>query len=227
MIELKAASDRSFVVEAGVLDQRAILAFVGGQCHGLALALHARTGFPLAAVLDGEGTCVHVVVRADDGLLIDITGAHTEAELAAEGNYSVRGVDDHFIRGLEAQHGWAPADVAQAEAWVDAVLSRVAAGDRQPPMNRATMRRTGPVDTALDLRIEWTGEPHLDVYVRRASVRAVDWTLYAHVVFPVEPDTGRHRIEFTPERFDGLVDAWVERQFDPVKAERKLAAAGR
>jgi hypothetical protein len=227
VIELEAASDRIFIVEPGVLDERAVLAFVGGQCHGLALALRARVGFPLAAVFDRDGTCVHVAVWADDGRVIDVTGAHSERELTAEGDYSVRTVDEEFIRQLEAEHGWAAADVGKAGRWVDAVLSRVAAGDTQQPMKSATMRRTGLVDSELELCIEWTGEPYLDVYVRRASAQELDWTLYAHVAFPADPGTGRHRIEFTAERFSGLTEAWVERQFDRVKAEQKIASAGR
>ena len=89
------------------------------------------------------------------------------------------------------------------------------------------MRRTGPVDSELELRIEWTGEPNLNVYVRRASAQELDWTRYAHVAFPADPGTRRHRIEFTMERFSELTEAWVERQFDRVKAEQKLASYGR
>lgn len=105
-----------FVLESGVLDERATLAFVGGQCHGLALALHARTGLPLVAVFDPTPTCIHVCVRDAGGFLIDITGAHDEAEVVADGAHSIRAVDTAFVDALTAEHDWAPADTAVAEA---------------------------------------------------------------------------------------------------------------
>jgi hypothetical protein len=51
--------------------------------------------------------------------------------------------------------------------------------------------------------------------------------MYAPVAFPPDEETGLHRIEFTGERLYGLATAWFEYQFDPSKADAKLAAAGR
>ena len=178
-----------FVVESGVLDDRATLAFVGGQCHGLALALRARTGFPLVAVFDDDGTCVHVCVRDGGGRLIDITGAHDEEDVVGDGIHSLRDVEVAFVAVLTAENGWAPADVSAAQAWVEPVLDRVARGEQLPALRHSTMRRTGAVDSELELRVEWRGGPYLDAHVRRRRKGDRKWTLYAHVAFP--PTTRR------------------------------------
>lgn len=70
MITLKGTHDRVFVLQRGVLDDRALLAFTGSQCHGLALAVHRRTGWPIVAVNNSGGECVHVCVRDPENRLV-------------------------------------------------------------------------------------------------------------------------------------------------------------
>lgn len=225
LIELQATSNIVFFVEEGVIDEASVLAFVGGQCHGLALALRARTGYPLAAVFDRDSVCVHVCVRTDNGLLLDITGVHLERTLTAGGDYSVRIVEPVFLAELVSEHGWAPPDVSAASAWVEPVLRQAADGATKPAMRSDTMRWSHQIDDDLELCIKWAGEAHMDAYVRSRRDSAGDWTLYSHVAFPPDED-GLYRIEFTAQRFAALAEAWVERQFDRFKAEQKLAAAG-
>jgi hypothetical protein len=61
-----------YVAEPGLLDARATLPSSNGQCHGLALALalHARTGFPVVAVSSPRERA-HMSAR-DPGRLTDI-----------------------------------------------------------------------------------------------------------------------------------------------------------
>ena len=64
------------------IDSKAIDEFTRGQCHALALALHERTGLPLAGIWcdyhDLPETPCHVVVMLEDGKLLDIEGPNAE-----------------------------------------------------------------------------------------------------------------------------------------------------
>jgi hypothetical protein len=51
------------VLDDGVLDAAAGHAFATGQCHGLALALHEETDWPLVAINSAEGERVHIARR--------------------------------------------------------------------------------------------------------------------------------------------------------------------
>ena len=55
--------------------------FQYGQCHALALALHEHTGWPVWAMKARDGGETHFLVRAPDGRLVDITGAHDIAAM--------------------------------------------------------------------------------------------------------------------------------------------------
>lgn len=225
MLELRGPGSLVYIAEPGLLDERATLAFINGQCHGLALAVHAWTGFPLVAMFDADGTCIHVCVR-DRERLIDITGEHDEAEFRREGAFFLRAVDPGFVDALASEHGWAHADPLAAEAWVQPVLDRVSRGEQLRPLHSSTMIVTGPVTDTLELRVAWVGEPHIDAYVRRPGETDADWTVYACVALP--PDgAGLHRIDFRAEVLEALVSGWVERQFDPSRAETELAASRR
>lgn len=75
---------------SGEIDNAARNIFSMGGCHILAVAIHDETGWPIVGVTDpdnvfgdrlGGGSCVHYCVKAPDGKLIDIDGAHTEEDL--------------------------------------------------------------------------------------------------------------------------------------------------
>jgi hypothetical protein len=67
-----------------LIDDNAVWAFTRGQCHAFALAVHKLTGFEVKGLWresDVEGLSVvdeqspgHVVAKAPDGRLLDITG---------------------------------------------------------------------------------------------------------------------------------------------------------
>jgi hypothetical protein len=59
--------------------------FTEAFCFGLALELHARTGWPLWVLHDPEiGDGVHALVRRPDGQFVDIDGVQTQAQVKAE-----------------------------------------------------------------------------------------------------------------------------------------------
>src|SRR3954451_5967462 len=102
-MELRAAADVVYIVHRGVLDHRAVAGFTFGQCHGMALALHERMGWPLVATYDTNNTPQHVLAESGDDQLIDITGARTQADLLSARNVAaVKTIDraevDRFVR---------------------------------------------------------------------------------------------------------------------------------
>ncbi|MCW2904337.1 MAG: hypothetical protein JWO67_6602, partial [Streptosporangiaceae bacterium] len=62
----------------------AIRAFKYGACGGLAIALHDLTGWPIIAVGKCDGLDMHYMVRDPSGRLVDIEGAHSDADVADE-----------------------------------------------------------------------------------------------------------------------------------------------
>lgn len=63
----------------GVIDDQARAAFTRGQCHALAAAIRAVTGWPMVGVgIDPGYGAFHCAVRAPDGRILDIEGAHAE-----------------------------------------------------------------------------------------------------------------------------------------------------
>jgi len=76
----------------GYFDEATVRAAVGGCCHDFALALHRRTGWPVAAVWKDpagdrftilfEPTAVHVFCVAPGGLAVDAEGARDIADMA-------------------------------------------------------------------------------------------------------------------------------------------------
>src|SRR4051794_37517203 len=83
MPELLFPGEKVLVIhDAARLDEAARLAFLGGHCHSLALALHERTGWPLIAIDHrSDGVCAHVAVQRPDGKVVDIAGAHTVEQI--------------------------------------------------------------------------------------------------------------------------------------------------
>jgi hypothetical protein len=81
MVELRIPGDKIFLLEEGELDAASWLVFLGGHCHSLALALNARTGWPLVAIIGASDDCVHVAVRSPADRIVDITGAHSPSDM--------------------------------------------------------------------------------------------------------------------------------------------------
>src|SRR5688572_20718988 len=128
-MELRAARDVVYVVDRGVLDARAIAGFTLGQCHGLALAVHDHTGWPMLGAYNDGGECQHILTREDGARLVDITGARTETEVLGGQNVDrLAPIDRAAIRRLVAEEGWAPADTEAAAYWLDEVITRGRSG---------------------------------------------------------------------------------------------------
>ncbi len=222
VIALEGTHNRIFLLEKGILDDRALLAFTGSQCHALGLAMHLRTCWPLVAVDNASGECIHICVRDPEKRLVDVTGAHTDDEMARESKGAIRHVSETFIHDLESRHGWVPADIAGCESFVDAVLNRAASETPLPPLRSSTIRVLGPVDNGVRIKMEWSGETYIDAFVSRVPSPAEHWVLYGHLGIPPDPTTGTYEIDFRPERLQQLFDLWMQRQFDRTTAESKL-----
>jgi hypothetical protein len=224
MIALEGTHNRIFVLQPGILDDRALLAFTGSQCHGLALAMHRRTAWPMVAVDNSSGECIHICVRDPENRLVDVTGAHTDDEMARESKGAIRHASETFIHDLESRHGWVPADIDGCESFVDAVLNRAASETPLSPLRSSTIRVLGPVDNGVQTKVEWSGETYIDAFVSRVPSPAEHWMLYGHLGIPPDPTTGTYEIDFRPERLQQLFDLWMQSQFDRTTAESKLDA---
>ena len=219
---LQGPSNTVFVLKEGELDCGALLAFTGGQCHGLALALHERTGWPLVAVDEPTGACAHVCVRRPDGLLVDVTGAHTVDEMEAARGGTLRDIEHSAIGELETKHSWAPAAVDPARSWVDPVLRRATHDAPLKPMSSDEFRRTVVFDAGLEVAIRWGGSRSLAVCLRDTSDGTVGaGTSYGPASLP-SPQTGPFLIDFTPENFERVTDEWLRTRFDERRAHQML-----
>lgn len=222
---LPGPSQKLYLVEPGVLDERARLAFQSGQCHGLALALNHRLGWPLVAITDRAGVCLHICVRRPDSRLIDVTGAHTEQEFGdASPGCEITEIDDAAIEELVATSDWAVPNALAAEPWIEPVLEQAQETPALPPLRTARYRRTEVVEDDLAVRFTWDGEPNLLVEVQRPSVSSL-WTRYSIVEFPVDPATGGLLIDFSIGFFETLTKNWLARGFSPQKAKAKICSA--
>ncbi|SFW50377.1 hypothetical protein [Amycolatopsis australiensis] len=77
-----------------------------GYCHGLALALHEETGWPLVQ-LEFDGDELHYLVRRPDGMLVDAHGARPEDEVRlAWSDGSAASIDRLSVRDCDAGHLW-------------------------------------------------------------------------------------------------------------------------
>ncbi|WP_217924948.1 hypothetical protein [Miltoncostaea oceani] len=100
-----------------------------GQCHAMALALHERTGWPLAAlvVLDEESEIdqtLHCGVMTPDGAFLDAIGAHDCEEMLVEDDLEIfGGLDRRAIEHLTGGEEWNPPDLEIARSLVDCVLA--------------------------------------------------------------------------------------------------------
>jgi hypothetical protein len=195
---LQGATDRLYVVERGVRDDRARLAFREGQCHGLALALGRRTEWQLVAIENG-GLCEHITVRHPHGHLVDILGGHPGGLPGSAGMVEFD-VDAQYIDELVANHKWSAPDPEAAGAWVDGVLERAAG---PPDTTPAGFAMSGPIGDGYELRLEWRGRAYMDAFVRTPAL-SMQWVPSGQAFLPLDPATGRHRIDFTREEFERI-----------------------
>ena len=94
--------------------------FEYGYCHALALAVHERTGWPVVGLRARDSSeSNHYLVRRPDGMLVDVRGARTEADVlqqwdGGDGYYTVREYDADFLwHEVERGDMEDPADVWQ------------------------------------------------------------------------------------------------------------------
>lgn len=223
VIELRWPCDVVHLVESGVLDDRARLAFGAGQCHGLALALKERQGWPLVAVDDKEGRRIHICVRRPDGALVDANGAHADGEfMDAWPGCSLHDIMEDAVGDLVQHHDWAPPEVEKANGWIDPILKQASDPSQwRTPLQIPTLARICDCK-GLEVRFLWAGDPAFDIHVRRARPPDGEWVRYSYLKFP--PDaSGRYVIDFRQEIFVSCTEAFLRRQFDPTKAHAKLA----
>lgn len=198
---LLAPNRRRYVVEPGALDDRAGLAFTNGHCHSLALALHRQTGGEIVGFTKSQRPFDHLLVRADDGRLIDIGGPRTPAEVVADGG-CLRGVDTATLERLPIEYGWVPPDVDLASAWVPPLLERVVAGESH--------RRTGcftsgfMLDPLRAIHVEWSereGAVLLIAFGRLEGQAPTAWLRCMSARIPENSD-GERVIDFAPAAFE-------------------------
>lgn len=205
-----------------MLDDRARLAFGAGQCHGLALALHRSEGWPLVVIDDEDGRRIHVCVRRPDGALVDVNGAHLQPDLSdAWPDCSVHDITTRDIHALVEHQGWAEPEVEKATAWVDPVLRQA----DDPSQSRAPFQvpilQATTLHASIEIRFAWSGDPWVDVHIRRVPALGVQWVPYSQLQFPRDA-SGRHVIDFRPQTLTSFVQVILQRQFDVAKAEAKL-----
>lgn len=211
---------RSYTIEPGVLDQRAVFAYRNGQCHAMGIALNDETGWPLVAIESTEGVVEHVCVRRDDGRLVDVRGAHYEEELVGESRAVP--IDRRAIDKLVQEGGWASPAVEEAAGLVPAVLVRGRSGP-EDAMAPSALQVTKS-SAQHELCFEWQGEDFMTVWVRATSPDA-SWAFYSYV--PASTDcAGRRVIDFTLETLDHYALRFLN-QFDERAADERIAAGRR
>jgi hypothetical protein len=223
-MQLRWPSDVIHLVEPDELDDRVRLAFGAGQCHGLALALKERRGWQLVAVEDDEGRRIHICVRRPDGALVDGNGAHTDGEfMEASPGCSLHDINEDTIADLVEHHGWAQPEVEKAKVWIEAVLEQASdPSQSRTPLQTPVLARICSHES-FEVRFVWTGDPAFDFHVRPASPPGGEWVRYSYLRFP--RDASGYVIDFRQEIFGSLTEAFLRRQFDPTKAEARLANA--
>jgi hypothetical protein len=222
-MELHAANDVVYVVEPGVLDASAVAAFTLGQCHGIALAVHELTSWPLVGVYDSDGRCQHILVDAGDDRLVDIAGARGAAELLSSSDAArLEVIDRREIDRLVTDEGWASPDTSSASEWRDQVIERGASCDAAMAMRPLGL--TVSVDDDLELVFRWGATEYVDVLLRRPGEPEAAWLEWLCFRVPRSTD-GLRRVRFTDEGFEDLVDLWLGQRFDPDAARASLRAA--
>jgi hypothetical protein len=150
----------------GVLDEYAKGTFKYGACGALAIAMHDELGWPIIAITDahnvfedgtaGGGSALHWTARAPDGKLVDVDGAHDEADLVEE--YMFDADDEEAAAGLSSRADcieWyvesqgEPVPVSLARSFVAAVLDNAGYGPPSPHLlaiefTRGVVEALGP-----------------------------------------------------------------------------------
>ncbi len=217
--------DTTQIARGARAHDRARLAFGAGQCHGLALAITDKQGWPLVAVDDAEGRRIHICVRRPDGALVDVNGAHADGEfMDAWPGCSLHDINEDAVADLVEHHEWAQPEVEKANAWIEPVLEQASNPSQwRTPLQTPTLARICNHE-GFEVDFSWTGDPAFDIHVRRASPPDGEWVRYSYLKFP--PDSsGHYVIDFRHEIFVSLTEAFLRRQFDPTKAHAKLANA--
>lgn len=200
LLRLKASHGRRYVVEAGVLDDRALLGFTMGQCHAMALALRQATNGTLVGLVTAQEPFDHLLVRISDGRLVDVGGARIDAEVAVSAG-RLSEIGDETVSELTTDYGWEPPQIEIARLWTDPVLDAVHRGEphRQP----TCFVHDFQLDEVLDIHIEWSavdaGE-RLTAFGRRPGDAAGAWVRCG--VQSIKEDKASLRvIDFTSEAF--------------------------
>jgi hypothetical protein len=200
-LSLLAPNSRRYVVHPGILDDRAALVFTNGHCHSLALALHRATGGEMVAFTRTQKPFEHVLVRADDGRLIDIGGARTPAEVVAAGGH-LRGLNSETLEQLTSEYGWVSPVPEVASAWVAPLLERVAAG--APHHRIGCFAYEFVLDGQISMHVEWSerdGALRLVAFGRRLDEEPTAWTRCSSAQVP-ENAFGEQVIDFTHQDFE-------------------------
>lgn len=122
-VKLEGGRHRVHTVTPGVIDDRALAAFLQGQCHALALALHEETGWPIRWIESDDGEPNHCFVITPDEHALDIAGRHDLDEMTEAWGAWPEDVTAEDLRALpRGQGGWRIPDVEAARAFVPAVL---------------------------------------------------------------------------------------------------------
>lgn len=131
-VRVAAANGSAYWIRPGLLDAAARRAFTAGQCHALALAVHERTGWPIAAIIeeDEEGLAqiLHLGVIAPGDRFLDALGVHDPSDLVTGETDLAEGLEPHELIALGEHPDWAVPDLATARSLVDPVLRLAEAG---------------------------------------------------------------------------------------------------
>jgi hypothetical protein len=149
-VRLYGARNRSYRVTAGVIDVWAVDAYTRGQCHALAQALAARTGWPILVFGDAAcasargrsaadcapypGVCAcqpaHMGVVLPDGRFLDIRGARPMDEVLRDTRMAPLGIASTALLaaiGCDLDR-WPLADLPVADLFAAALLAGLDAG---------------------------------------------------------------------------------------------------
>ncbi|WP_436493407.1 hypothetical protein [Actinokineospora sp. HUAS TT18] len=163
--------------------------FEFGHCNALALALHERTGWPIVGLVgQRHGEANHYLVRRPDGLLVDVRGARTEAEVLAQwGEGAPAGF--YTVEDTDAAQLWAEAHSGDMEdpapVWdvAQAVTSHLL----------ATPESDHPLDRVSQLDVELARAfPQVAPEQRHAHQRAEEFQATLAEWIAEETATGRN-----------------------------------
>ncbi|HEX8102138.1 MAG TPA: hypothetical protein VF533_05980 [Solirubrobacteraceae bacterium] len=150
-MELPASHGRRYLVEAGVLDDRAQLAFRMGHCHSMALAIHQATGGELLGLAHHQTPYDHILVAGEGDRLIDVGGTRSTDEVQAGGH--LHPVSSDEVVALP-DYGWVPPQPEVAALWVPEVLARIE--NNEPYVEPRCFSYDFVLDLRLDVHLEWS-----------------------------------------------------------------------